>query len=371
VAPGRVVVVQTVIPDYRRPFFEALAAAIGPRFELLSGSEDWELDVAHSDDFPHTRVRNVFLAGRRLLWQAGVVRRVLGAEVAVLSLNPRITTNWIALIVRRVLGRRTLLWGHAWSRSGETSRTERVRAAMRRVASGVIVYTESEAARLRSLSPDLDVVAAPNALYGRRELPPATTTGHPTDLLCVGRLTPSKKPALVLEAFAAALPSVPEDVRLVFVGDGQLRSAIETSIRSADLDDRVVLTGHVSSPASLNELYARAIASVAGGYVGLALTQTLSFGVPMILPRHASHAPEVEAAQEGVNVIFVEGPGPSSLSDAMVAVAARREEWLSRRDEIATPIRERYSIERMVESFVGALRVTQTAGGATDTTAAG
>jgi glycosyltransferase involved in cell wall biosynthesis len=358
-ATRQVVLVQTTIPDYRRPFFDELSRALGRRFRLLSGDEDWELDVAHSHDFPHERVRNVFLVRRRLLWQRGVLKPVLGAEVAILSLNPRILTSWIALVVRRMLGRRTLLWGHAWPRRGQRSPTERLRAVMRALASGLIVYTDTEAARLKSTSPRTNVVAAPNALYRRRELGPVAT-GTATDLVSVGRLAPSKRPVLLLEAFDTARPELSDDVRLVFVGDGLLRDDLARRIRSSNLEGRVVLVGHVSSPARLADIYGRAIASVTAGYVGLSLTQTLAFGVPMILPRHLDHGPEIEAAVEGVNAVFVEDGSATTLAEAIVAVVRQRELWVSRREEIAKPIRDRYSIESMVESFVGALRLVET-----------
>jgi glycosyltransferase involved in cell wall biosynthesis len=355
----RVVVVQTTIPDYRRAFFEGVSEALGPRFELLSGDEDWEVDVSHSHDFPHTPVRNIFLAGRRLLWQAGVLRPILQADVAVLSLNPRILTSWIVLLARRATGRRTLLWGHAWPRRGEASTTDRIRALMRSLASTLIVYTETEAQAVKRMLPGADVIAAPNALYRRAEVQPSPPTGSETDLVCVGRLTRTKKPALLIDAFAAAQPELPDDIRLVYVGDGQLRDEIEKRIRTRELAERVVLTGHVSSPERLRDVYARAIASVSAGYVGLSLTQTLSFGVAMIIVRKANHGPEIEAAVEGVNAVYVEDDSPTAIARAMVAVVRDRDVWLSRREEIAKPIRERYSIERMVDSFVGALRVAE------------
>jgi len=359
----RVVVVQTTIPDYRRPFFDALSSALGHQLELLAGDEDWELDIAHSRDFPHTPVRNVFLARRRFLWQSRALKPVLTADVAILSLNPRILTNWIALVLRRLLRRRTLLWGHAWPRKGQTSPTDRLRGVMRNLASRLIVYTDTEAASLKSMSPQTDVVAAPNALYRRRELGPLYRAERVTDLVCVGRLTHSKKPGLVLEAFRAARTELPDDVRLVFVGDGLLREDIVSRIRSSNLEGRVVLTGHVASPVCLRAIYGRAIASVAAGYVGLSLTQSLSFGVPMILHRGSGHAPEIEAAVDGVNAIFVEDDSASAVADAILTVVRERDVWLSRREEIAEPIRERYSIEGMVDAFVGALGLAETTPG--------
>ena len=353
----KVVVVQTTIPDYRRPFFDALTAELGHNLELLSGDEDWDTDIAHVHDVPHTRVRNVFLARRQLLWQVGAVKSLLAGDIAVVGLNPRVLTSWVALLGRGLMGRRTLVWGHAWPRRGPSSRTDRLRGLMRRLASTIVVYTETEARHLGSRSPRIDVVAAPNALYRRRELGPSPTTGEVTDLVYVGRLTGSKRLELLIEAFLAAGADLPEDVRLIIVGEGTLRSGLEAQARSSPLGGRIAFTGHVSSVDQLRDIYARAIASVSPGLVGLALIQSLGFGVPMILPRDADHGPEIEAAIEGVNVVVFPSESCAGLAAAIVSVIRDRDDCLARRPQIASPILDRYSIERMAASFVDALRL--------------
>jgi len=203
----------------------------------------------------------------------------------------------------------------------------------------------------------MDVVAAPNALYRRRELGPSPTTGEVTDVVYVGRLTRSKRLELLLDAFHAAGPELPEDIRLVIVGDGTLRSDLEARARSSRLGRRVAFTGHVSSVEQLRAIYARAIVSVSPGSVGLALIQSLGFGVPMILARDADHGPEIEAAVEGVNVVMFPAESCAELAAAITSVVRDRDYWLARRQHISSPIQDRYSIERMAASFVNALRL--------------
>jgi len=362
-----VVVIQTTIPDYRTRFFDALSERLGSRLMLLSGDEDWYPDLKHAGRVPHIHTRNVFLVRRQLLWQAGALRPLLRADVAVIGLNPRILTSWVALTLRHLRRRRTVLWGHAWPRQGMASPTDRVRNIMRRLADTVIVYTETEVTELRRLSPGLDVVAAQNALYSQPELQSVGSADAATDFLCVGRLNPSKKPLLLLDAFHLAEHGLPGDIRLVFVGDGPLRESLEETARSAGLTDRVLVVGHVSSLDELRDMYARAVASVSPGYAGLSLLQSLGFGVPMLIARDEPHAPEIEAAIDGQNAIFFPSDSPAALASALVTVARTRQEWRSRRSLISDPIRSRYSIENMVESFVTALRIDAASSHDTDT----
>jgi glycosyltransferase involved in cell wall biosynthesis len=351
----RVVLVQTTIPDYRTRFFIELGKELRGRLTLISGDEDWNRDVKHAGGVPHIQVRNVYLCKRQILWQSGVLRQALRAEVAVFGLNPRLLTAWVALLVRKVLRRRTVLWGHAWSRRGIASPTGRIRDAMRRLADGTIVYTETEAVALRSITKTIDVVAAPNALYCTRDLGPRPAGRTPTDFLFVGRLSAEKKPGLLLEAFIEAQDELSPEIRVVFVGDGQLRGELESAVEAASLTDRVYFAGHVAAVDDLRRFYDRAIASVSPGYVGLSLIQSLGFGIAMLIARDDPHAPEIEAAVEGDNSITFASDSSTSLARALVEVARRREHWVARRHDIAEPIRTRYCIESMVSAFVSAL----------------
>jgi len=353
---GKVVIVQTAIPDYRAPFFEELRSQVGEELVLLAGDDDWSTDIVHAHWVADVRLKNVFLFGRRLLWQAGAIRPLLGADVAVVSLNPRILTGWIALVGRRVKRRRTVVWGHAWPRKGRDKSSDALRGIMRRLASTLVVYTETEARQIAERSPKIDVVAAPNALYRRGEIGPSeTATLLPSDIVYVGRLTPSKRVGLLVDAFVAAEAELPEDVRLVIVGDGPLRTTLEARARAAPRPARFVFSGHVSSVEDLRAIYASAVASASPGPVGLGLVQSLGFGVPMILARDANHGPEAEAAVDGTNVVTFSPATAAALAGALVDVLACRETWLTRRTSIASTTRDRYSIEEMAARFAGAL----------------
>jgi glycosyltransferase involved in cell wall biosynthesis len=353
--PG-VVFVQTVIPDYRVRFFRALEEELGPQLLLVSGEDDWGRDLPHVDGIAHATARNRFFLRRRLLWQSDVVRTALAARVAILNLNPRILSTWVVLLGRRLRGRRTVLWGHVWPRAGQASRTEHVRGVMRRLANVLVVYTESEAMLARSLRGSHVVVAAPNALYSRAELGAADPPERTTDFVCVGRLIDEKRPQLVLDAFERALEELPDDTKLVFVGDGPRRGSLEAAVEARGLVARVVFRGRVSALDDLRRVYEPAIASVSPGTAGLSVIQSLGFGVPVIVTDDARHGPEIEATVEGENAVFFDGSSPDALERALVAVAAGRDEWRARRPTIAGRLADRYTIEAMAAAFAAAVR---------------
>lgn len=350
-AEQTVVFVQTVVPDYRTRFYEDLAQEVGT-YTLMAGAADWATDIAHVDTVPSVRVRNRYFAGRRLLWQSGVLRAAASADVVIASLNPRILSSWVVVLVRRLRRKPTLLWGHAWPRRG---RSDLARDAFRRLASTLIVYTETEARELREHRPATDVVAAPNGLYRRAEIGPIPTESA-TDVVFVGRLNPSKKPVLLVDAFVAAAPRLAADVRLVFVGDGPQRDLLEQRANDAELGDRVVFTGHISDVEELRAVYGQSIVSVSPGYVGLSLIQSLGYGIPMLIARDEPHSPEIEALVEGENGALFESDSPDALAVAIVRIAGERDVWLGRRAMIAELVRTTYTVEHMVAGFAEALR---------------
>ena len=353
----RVVLQQVCMRDYRSRMLSRLFELHGGDLEIVTGNE--MLDGTRGDPVElHGRVtyvRNRFPAGRRLIWQSGVLRPLVRAEVAVINLNPRIVQSWVALLGRRLLGRPSVLWGHAFPRRGRDAATDRLRGLMRRLAEVVVVFTEAEAAALRERLPGVQVVAAPNALYEDAEIAPAVAARPPRDLIYVGRLVSAKKPALLLEAFSRALDELPADTELLIVGDGPLRAELEAHAAASPARGRVRFLGHISEVSRLRELYAGVLASVSPGYVGLSITQSLSFGVPMVVARGENHSPEIEAVIEGFNAVTFQADSAEDLARRLVEVVAAPEKWVERRGAIASDCARRYSADRQAERLTEAI----------------
>lgn len=352
---GSVRLVQTSIGDYRQAFLEAIVERMGERFQAYAGETYFNGTTrtqVHLDGHLHP-LRNRFLLHRRLLWQSGAVSAAVGAHVAVLEYNPRILSVWVALVMRRFLRRRTVLWGHAWSRSGRGSLRNVVRGAMRGLSDGLVVYSRTQGRELTGARPRRPLFVAPNAIYRRSQLEPADHA-DPRDFLYVGRLVTQKRPEVLLQAFSLALDRLPVGSRLVFVGEGPMEGPLRKAAASLPAG-RVVLEGHVADPEVLRGLYARSIASVSPGYVGLSITQSLGFGVPMVVARDEPHSPEIEAAIEGFNCRFFAPTTAEALAKVMIAMAEDAPTWVARRAAIAEDCRTKYSVEAMADGFISAI----------------
>lgn len=342
--PIRVLLVQTCMPDYRQQFVAEMERRVGRGLRILVGTDHFDGTSSSDVDGQSVSVadRNIFLLDRRLLWQRGVVRPGLGPAAVVIELNPRILSSLVLLALRRLLCRRTVVWGHAHSRGGGGA----LRGLMRRVADAVVVYTETERRELAGSS----VFAAPNAVYPAASMRPLP---EGTDLVWIGRMVAAKKPELAVRGFAAAVDRLPRRSRLVMAGDGPQRPVVRQLVGQLGLGDRVRLPGHVS-PDRVENVFAGVAATVCTGYVGLNLIQSLGFGVPVLYAQNEPHSPEIEAATAANSISFA-SDDPAALADAMVAVFDGQ---APDRERIAAECRAAYSVEAMVDGFLAAVAGT-------------
>ncbi len=143
-----------------------------------------------------------------------------------LELNPRITSNWPLIVGRRLLGRKTGVWGHAWPRRGKGRAVFFLRDLQIKMAGNVLAYTPRDAADFRERLPkSVGVYCAPNALYPAAEIYDRAQA-RPFRFLFIGRMVPAKKPELVLRAFASVAGDMPGS-RLSMVGSGPLEESLQ------------------------------------------------------------------------------------------------------------------------------------------------
>ncbi len=112
---------------------------------------------------------------------------------------------------------------------------------------------------------------------------PSTPLPEAPQLVCVGRLSEQKGHAILIEA-AARLAAEGRSFKLVLVGDGPLRSAIETEISRFNLQDCVEITGWASNDEVRQSILAsRALVlpSFAEG-LPVVIMEALALGRPVI-----------------------------------------------------------------------------------------
>lgn len=347
----KLTIIQLTTPDYRKPLFDLLYEVLGKRFELYRGACYFESSVVSDMSISARSIKNYFFLSRKVVFQTGVWHLLFKKDVIVMELQPRNITTWVFLCIRKPLGLKTVLWGHAWPRKGAQAKSDKIRHVMRLLATQIVVYTAQQAKMLKTLMPKKDIKYAANAVLSSKIMG-AASQSNPKDLIYVGRLTKKKKPFFLVKAFRECLEFLPSDVMLHIVGDGPEYEKIDTFILQHKLENRIHLHGHINDIDILKALYAQSHFSVSPGYVGLSITQSLGFGVPMLVSRSENHSPEIEALQEGSTGVFYETDHLVSFRESLKLLYDNKQHWNLKRQELATFCKNNYSIEAMAAVFI-------------------
>lgn len=343
-----------VLPAYRQSCMEILVDTFDGDLRMFVSDRHLDRTVKSGVQVPGLRtVRMVRLLGDRAFLQIGHLREALALETLIVDLNPRSITAWMLLVARWALRKRTLVWGHLHPRAGSETRTASIRHAMRRLAAGTVSYTYSDQDEARRELPGQPVWVATNALYRAEDIHPAVPreSAERTDVLYVGRFEPAKKVDLVVRAFALAARDNP-DLRLRLVGGGSQRQHLEDLAEQLSVADKVHFEGWVDGVAALSDFYATAVCSVSPGFAGLGLTQSLGFGVPMVVARDEHHSPEIELAETG-GVLWVDSDSPESMAEGLRTALQQRDELPA--DDVSQFVRQHYSAETMARGLRDAL----------------
>lgn len=347
----KLTIVQTTVASYRMPLFNTIRKVLQKNFLVYCGDRFFEPTIRLDDDFkPDQLLENKFILSNKVLWQSGLLKNALQEGILILSLNPRVVSNWVVLLVRKICNKPVFLWGHAWPKGGKDTKSEKLRHIMRSLADEIIVYTYNQKKELQEKMPAKKIHVAPNALYFNKQMV-HSYIANPSDIIYVGRMVENKKVELLYRAFKDAMTQLPNATRLILIGDGPERNKIVEYIKQDKLEDRVVIPGSITAIEELHNYYKSSLISVSPGRVGLSLTQSLGFGVPMIIARNELHGPEIEAAVDNKAYFFKEND-VQDLSHLILNCFKNKIEILRDREEVSEFCKSNYSIEAMANTFI-------------------
>ncbi len=211
------------------------------------------------------------------------------------------------------------------------------------------------AATARELEADYGargVQVIPNGIALPAAAPPSRAQDGET-ILFVGRLRTRKAVAVLFEAFAEVAAARPR-ARLVVLGDGEQRAALEAQRARLGLESRVDLRGAVPREETARWLREADIFCLPSTYEGfpLAILEAMAQGLPVVATRVAGVP---EAIEEGASGLVVDAEDGRALAAALVALLSdpdRRGRYGTRGREL---LAERFSIAdvsaRYVERF--------------------
>jgi glycosyltransferase involved in cell wall biosynthesis len=310
--------VQPIVPSYRLPVFRGLAAAPGIALTVWADSkgEASSLQGVTSDAGFRMRPAPIRRVGPFFWQSASIAAAKSGADVLLLSWASRSLDLTFALRAARRRGVATILWGHGFGTSHPLLGDLR-RSRSRDAADAFLLYGPTGRDRLAKagfaperlfVAPNaIDQTAIAAAASDWRGDPARSTMfrarhglGGDPILLYVARLESEKLPQLAIEALSILRRSLP--ARLVFIGDGAMRSDLEHLARDRGVADAVIFLGAIYKESEIAPWACSASCLVHPGAIGLSIFHAFGYGLPVITSGRAEiQMPEFETHRDGVN----------------------------------------------------------------------
>ena len=164
-------------------------------------------------------------------------------------------------------------------------------------------------------------------------------------LLSVGRLVPYKGYSYLVDAMLY----LPESYHLVIVGDGPLRTSLESHIRSAGLRDKISLEGYVEDGV-LPDYFGACDVFVLPSIMkteafGIVQIEAMSCGKPVVATRiPESGVPWVN--QDGISGVNVKPCDPQALAEGIRTVAENAAEYGIRAQQHFS---HKYTLDSMID----------------------
>ena len=372
----RVTIVQPLVRHYRIPLFDALASEHGIDLTVVSaGADPLEQGLGHLGSLPYLDDQHPWVTlppTGALMWQRDLGHVHLGehGDVLIVSGNLRYLSNWPLMLRARHRGLGVVWWTHGRTRQPKRA-AEALRVKVMRWADAVLLYTDEEVTWYR------DKVAPPEKLFATNntidEAPIRKAIaywdaarlalfradrqlGDEPLLLYCGRLKPLARVELALYALRK-LHDAGLRARLVVIGDGSERETLQSLAQELGIAHKVHWTGALYDQMELAPWFLCSRAFVYPGPIGLGLMHSLHYGLPVIThSNRTNHKPEIAALQDGVNCLLFSEANVEALAAKIKLILDN----LPLRDKLSRgalrTVRERYSLERMVKGFIGAVR---------------
>ncbi len=347
--PIRVAVLQSHVPHYRLPYFDAIAAHDRMALHVHAEHVKPRSDGSRPDWFrPLGPMRNL---ARGLNWQPGAASLDLsGVDVLVLSATIRTVSNFPLALRARAKGIPVIWWGHYHS-AGSRENARRLRRAMYSLGKAVLFYTDEEVALYRADGGQLPASALNNGIDTREITTlrtPYEAETRPKRALFLGRVTEKSRFDLLLQAMAR-----PECATFELSVIGDADDAIRNRAQQLGCAERILWHGPQFSEADIAPIANDCRCFVYPGAVGLSIIHAMAYGLPALVhDQRADHMPEIAAFSDGeTGQSFAHG----DVADLAARLSAMMINPNRLHDQSATAlsmVADRFNTEAMAARFV-------------------
>ena len=361
--PGKLAVLQRVLPSYRVPFFDMLAEKCAGGLSLAAGEPrpDEAIDTTSGLKTAQFQpLMNIHLLKGKsyLCWQKGLLHwlQSFNPDSLVVEANPRYLSTRKAISWMKTMDKPVIGWGLGSAPTEGPLKSIRIslRKKFLHHFDALIAYSQQGLEQYRSLGfPAEKIFIAHNAVAPKPTQPPiirSDTSQNQPGILFVGRLQERKRIDLLIRACS----NLPQEIKpkLVIIGDGPEKRALQ------DLAEKIypsaLFTGALHGK-ELEPYFKAADIFVLPGTGGLAIQQAMGWSLPVITAEGDGTQQDLVRKENGWQV----APGDQkalelTLQEALSDVPRLRSMGL----ESYRIVSEEINLESMVSTFITALNKT-------------
>ena len=354
--PGRLGLQQRVLPSYRVPFFDMLAAACEDDMSLFAGRPRVEESILNGElqvaKYAPARNIHLFKGSFYFCYQRGFTDWLdaWNPDALIVEANPRYLSTPGAIIWMRRRGRPVIGWGLGAPPFSGTLKGLRQNGWARFLNrfNALIAYSQRGADEYAAYGiPREKIFVAHNAVSPAPKAPPGRplTINHIT-ILFVGRLQARKRIDSLLRACAEMPDPQPH---LIIVGDGPERGNLEQVAEQVYPSAMFVGARHGDA---LKPYFTEADLFVLPGTGGLAVQEAMSHALPVIVAKGDGTQDDLVRPGNGWQI-------PPGDDVALVSTMREALSDLKRLRKMGAEsfriVSQEINLEKMVEVFVGAL----------------
>ena len=364
--PGRLAIQQRVLPIYRAPFFDTLAASCEDGMSLFAGEPRFIESIVTTQNlntaqYTHAKNRHILSGSLYFCYQQNLLHWLenTNPDALILEANPRYLAAFSAIKWMRARKRPVIGWGlGAPQRAGILAGVQQ-KNWMRFLNKfdALIAYSERGAADYVSLGISKEsIFVAHNsvALKPKEKMleRPLREKNERLKVLFVGRLQARKRIDNLFHA-CAALPENRQP-QIWIVGEGPERQHLESI--AEDIYPHIRFFGEKYG-AELDHIWAEADLFALPGTGGLAVQEAMSHALPVIVAKGDGTQDDLVRAENGWQIPPNDlGALSATLKYALSDIHRLREMGA----ESWRIVSEEVNVEKMVDVFISALKIVST-----------
>ncbi len=358
--PGKLALIQRVLPTYRTSFFNLLAESCQQGLSIIAGEPLDNESIATMQDLDKAEVkitRNRHFSDPSsalyLCWQEGILAWLEShnPDVLIVEANPRYLSTRLAIRWMNKRKRPVLGWGLGAPQLKGRMALLRYwnRISFLKKLDGIIAYSHRGADEYRALG--LNQVSVAHNAVSRKPTKDPRVRAYPLDgiptILFVGRIQIRKRIDILLRACASfGRDSQP---RLVIVGEGPAQ--IQAQSLAKNFFHQAIFVGEKLGT-DLEKYFAQADLFALPGTGGLAVQHAMTHGLPVIVGQGDGTQDDLVRAGNG----WLVPPGDQNafseaLRDALSDISRLRQMGA----ESYRIVKEEINLDMMVEAFINAV----------------